>query len=330
MGNWILTRILCGVVFVCFVSCAGKSVRWEEVHSTDTIEAYEEFLRNQPKGEFAEKARQRIMELYYDQACAEDTIEAYEEFLRAQPKGEFAEKARQRIMELYYDQAGAENTAQAYRDFLIRYPKTAYTSKIQSRIEELDFANAQLIGTTEAYREFLNYHPNGRFSAEVRARLDNPYFRIEKILLVPWDALADCRIREIETVNNRMRVYVEKADDMQLRYVICPLDQGDSLTLATPEMDKFEADQQFNHEIVRVEKVSGLLDDGIPDDNFYSPLGIGSYLRLETDKWIEVCGVVAKGGAFKVVRTGLEFQAGTMLKDINISTSNSGISSAPH
>ena len=57
------------------------------------------------------------------------------------------------------------------------------------------------------------------------------------------------------------------------------------------------------------------LDGRRPDEMFFSALGVGTYLVLASEEWIEICGVTFKSGAINIVEKGLESQAGTGFAD---------------
>ena len=85
--------------------CMTIQQDWKSARSTDTVQAYEEFLQDHPSGELADQARFRIEEMLKDlseweKALRLDTIEGYQGFLDQYPGSPFAEKAERKIVDL--------------------------------------------------------------------------------------------------------------------------------------------------------------------------------------------------------------------------------------
>jgi cell division septation protein DedD len=81
--------------------CSREQSDWQRARETNTPEAYEQFSRNYPTGEFSAQARARARELYetrdWQKARDADTVEAYEAFLKQHPDGKDSEEARVRV-----------------------------------------------------------------------------------------------------------------------------------------------------------------------------------------------------------------------------------------
>jgi len=88
------------VLTVIIAGCATTQNRWQKVESADTIEAYEEFLKENPEDSYAEKAKERIMELRYTQAVKENTIPAYQKFIENYPEGKLTNDVLSRLNKL--------------------------------------------------------------------------------------------------------------------------------------------------------------------------------------------------------------------------------------
>jgi cell division septation protein DedD len=89
--------------------CSGQQSDWEKTRSANTTDAYEQFLKKYPAGEFAAQAQARVKELYeehdWQKARDADTTEAYQEFLKQYPDGKWTEEARIRVENLTLAQA---------------------------------------------------------------------------------------------------------------------------------------------------------------------------------------------------------------------------------
>lgn len=79
-------------------SCSFEKRDWEEAKKVNTIQAYQAFLKQHPKGELADSAKYSLELAYFEKAKSSNTIQASEEYLKRYPKGRFAEKAQASIM----------------------------------------------------------------------------------------------------------------------------------------------------------------------------------------------------------------------------------------
>ncbi len=88
------------ILAVIMAGCATTQSRWQRVESKDTIKAYQEFLKENPESNYAEKAKERIMELRYAQAAKENTIPSYQKFIQDYPEGKLTDDALSRLNKL--------------------------------------------------------------------------------------------------------------------------------------------------------------------------------------------------------------------------------------
>lgn len=81
--------------------CSQRQQDWEAARAANTAEAYEQFVKSYPDGEFAAQARARATDLHelsaWRDAVADNTLEAYREFVRRYPDGRMSDDARIRI-----------------------------------------------------------------------------------------------------------------------------------------------------------------------------------------------------------------------------------------
>jgi hypothetical protein len=81
--------------------CSRQQSDWQKTRETNTAEAYEQFLKKYPSGEFTAQAQARVKELYeerdWQKARDADTPEAYQAFVKQYPEGKWTEEARIRI-----------------------------------------------------------------------------------------------------------------------------------------------------------------------------------------------------------------------------------------
>ena len=80
---------LCCVVVLGLAGCSRQQSDWEKARAANSAEAYEQFLKSYPNGEFTAQAQARVKELYeerdWQKARDADTPEAYQAFLKQYP-----------------------------------------------------------------------------------------------------------------------------------------------------------------------------------------------------------------------------------------------------
>jgi hypothetical protein len=92
---------LCCIILLSLGGCSRQQSDWEKTRAANTTDAYEQFLKKYPNGEFSKQADARVKELYeerdWQKARDTDTLEAYQAFLKQHPEGKWAEEARIRV-----------------------------------------------------------------------------------------------------------------------------------------------------------------------------------------------------------------------------------------
>jgi len=93
--------VLCCAVVLGLAGCSRQQSDWEKARAANSAEAYEQFLKSYPSGEFTAQAQARVKELYeerdWQKARDTDTPEAYQAFLKQYPEGKWTEEARIRV-----------------------------------------------------------------------------------------------------------------------------------------------------------------------------------------------------------------------------------------
>jgi cell division protein FtsN len=88
-------------VMLALGGCSRQQSDWQKTRETNTADAYEQFLKKYPHGEFTAQAEARAKELYeerdWQKARDADTPEAYQAFLKQYPEGKWTEEARIRV-----------------------------------------------------------------------------------------------------------------------------------------------------------------------------------------------------------------------------------------
>jgi SPOR domain len=89
------------VLIIGLAGCSRQQSDWQKTRESNTPEAYEQFLKKYPSGEFTPQAQARLKELYDDRdwqkARDADTPEAYQAYLNQYPEGQSATEARNRL-----------------------------------------------------------------------------------------------------------------------------------------------------------------------------------------------------------------------------------------
>jgi len=110
---------LCLAVLLSAGGCSRQQSDWEKTRAANTTDAYEQFLKKYPSGEFTAQAQARVKELYeerdWQKARDADTLEAYQAFLKQYPEGKWTEEARIRV-ENFSLALAPSNTASAGAD----------------------------------------------------------------------------------------------------------------------------------------------------------------------------------------------------------------------
>ncbi|MGO9988355.1 MAG: SPOR domain-containing protein [Steroidobacteraceae bacterium] len=98
--NKFVLVIGCAMLFA-LCACSRQQSDWQKARETNTPEAYEQFLKKYPSGEFTAQAQARAKELVeerdWQKARDVDTLEAYQAFLKQYPEGKWTEEARIRV-----------------------------------------------------------------------------------------------------------------------------------------------------------------------------------------------------------------------------------------
>ena len=93
--------MMMAAVLLTLMACSSRQQQWESARRADTLEAYQQFLRSFPDGEFASQAQARVRELQeladWQKAMQTDTADGYQQFLNRYPQGRMADEARIRL-----------------------------------------------------------------------------------------------------------------------------------------------------------------------------------------------------------------------------------------
>jgi hypothetical protein len=103
-GNMLRNTLVlaCGcALLIGLGGCSRQQSDWQKTREANTAEAYEQFVKKYPSGEFTAQAQARLKELDeerdWQKARDADTLDAYQAFLKDHPEGKWTEEARIRV-----------------------------------------------------------------------------------------------------------------------------------------------------------------------------------------------------------------------------------------
>jgi hypothetical protein len=100
---------------------------WRTAREKGDRKAYEDYLSMYQAGMYAKYARRQLSELDYEEAAKRDTIEGYEEFLRnnhGEDPATKREPARKRLRQLMYERATTSDVLEDWVAFFDRHRNT--------------------------------------------------------------------------------------------------------------------------------------------------------------------------------------------------------------
>jgi cell division septation protein DedD len=96
-----LIQVLAIALVLSLAACSRQQSDWQKTRETNSIEAYDAFLKKYPTGEFTAQAQAQLKQLEEERDWAKardtDTLDAYQAFLKQYPEGRFTEEARIRV-----------------------------------------------------------------------------------------------------------------------------------------------------------------------------------------------------------------------------------------
>jgi len=102
--------VLLTLFTLAIAGCSRVKEDWKAAQTTDTTEAYQDFLKQHPDSEFGVAAQERVRQLAEDrdwqQAAKADTLDAYQQFVAAHADGKWAQEARVRIENFQLNSSG--------------------------------------------------------------------------------------------------------------------------------------------------------------------------------------------------------------------------------
>ncbi|MFL5321282.1 MAG: tetratricopeptide repeat protein [Myxococcaceae bacterium] len=166
------------VTLCLFAACGPRA--YQKAQTTDTIDAYREFLRDNPKDENVEAARVRLAELEFEEAKKVHTPLAYKRFIEEFPDTSQARAAQSLLEALRFNAAMEKATVESLRQFLADHPDGAHAEDARKKLGELELKQAQQSSDRRTLEEIARAYPDDPRGAEARNRLDAQRFQEAK------------------------------------------------------------------------------------------------------------------------------------------------------
>lgn len=146
-------RTLSLLLFSLLLACTDPYATAQE---SDTIEAYEKYLSENPSGTYRLQAETRLEELMFQKAEEDKKIASFDAYFARFPDGQFKEKAMEAREEVLFAWADQEDTAEAFQKFLDEYPRGAKKRKQEARRRVNMAKNRDVVGLGEVSMEQVN------------------------------------------------------------------------------------------------------------------------------------------------------------------------------
>jgi len=150
--------------------CANHA--FQTARQLDTIQAYDDFLKQYPKNQHAVDAKSRKEDLLCQQIVQKDEIDPYQQYLKMYPQGKCAAEVRQKLEKLVWNNAKQSNMVAAYEDYLKQYPKGVYVEEAKKQKEAPLCVETLKGDNIPDYQTYLASYPQGKCVAEIRQKLE--------------------------------------------------------------------------------------------------------------------------------------------------------------
>lgn len=178
-----MLRPLCLSLLLLSVSvvAVGCENPFEVAQTAHTIEAYEQYLTENPDGTYVLQANLALEDLYLQAAREGKNLEGYDKALKRFPKGQHKDKVMDERKQFLFDWAAEEDTPEAWQRFLDEYKKgdKKLRSKARQRLRMAENRDRVEVGPVEAEQVNLAENPDGPldgwgFTADITNTGDTP------------------------------------------------------------------------------------------------------------------------------------------------------------
>lgn len=176
-------RAVTVAVVLLSTACQDDFDKAQEAH---TIEAYEQYLSENPDGTYAIQAKLALEDLFLQKAREDGTLEGYDAYLERFPDGQHKEKVMDERKQFLFDWAAETDTPEGWQRFLDEYPKGDKKLKQKARMRKrmAEHRDKVGIGPVEVEQVNLAENPDGPldgwgFASEITNNGDLP---IQKLM----------------------------------------------------------------------------------------------------------------------------------------------------
>lgn len=148
--------LLCvGMLFIFALPVGCQRMAYEQTRSTNSIEAYEAFLKRYPESPYKAEAQTRLEEISWLQARSKESTLQYkiflENFLKKFPMSKHAEEARTRLRVLEFQAVSrADSSAKSKQEFITRYSGTEEAAAISKDLRTMAIVDLEYPASVEA------------------------------------------------------------------------------------------------------------------------------------------------------------------------------------
>jgi len=142
----------CLISALALAACSSAQGDWQQSTASDTVSAYQEFLRKHPNTPQSVEARNRIHALLDEEAWTRaqqvNTVQSYQSYIQEQPTGIHLAEAKDNIAAnertTAWLAASATDTPESLQAFLQKYPQGPESDKAKARLAQLTGFRVQL------------------------------------------------------------------------------------------------------------------------------------------------------------------------------------------
>jgi len=136
-----------GILFISF-SCNNMNSDWEKAKSTNSVEGFQEFLKNYPKSDFANSAQNYIDSLEWINIKIGGSIEDYQTFQSEHLDSKIIENVNVAIDSLQWISILKSDSVEMYESYVSEYPAGKHISAANVYLQQ---------NLSSEYREILSY-----------------------------------------------------------------------------------------------------------------------------------------------------------------------------
>jgi len=191
MGKSVLCITFAVLVFI--TGCKNDDKTWKKAKSQNTKQAYTEYLKQYPDGQFITQAQEAIEEIDWQGMYGETNEEKLLSFIKMYPDGIHVSEAKIQLSEIpleninnedvYWERIATNDNIDRYKIYLEKYTyKGKYAQLAIDVIETKEWEDTCEQNISPAYSNFITKYPNSKFIEQAEEA-------IVKISKPMWDAV---------------------------------------------------------------------------------------------------------------------------------------------